>query len=45
MLVRLINEHMLSKVIGALMDRGANGGIAGKDTRVIFRTLNIEHIN
>jgi hypothetical protein len=38
MLVRLINEHILSKVIGALMDRGANGGIAGKDTRVIFRT-------
>ena len=36
---RIVNDHRRAyKGIGALVDRGANGGIAGSDTRVIYRT-------
>jgi len=38
---RTVNDHKRAyKGIGALVDRGANGGIAGSDTRVIYRTGN-----
>ena len=33
-----VNDHALKKKEGALIDRGANGGIAGRDTRVMDKT-------
>ena len=38
MLQILSNEHQKLRRLGALVDRGANGGIAGADTTLVYRT-------
>lgn len=38
MLQILTNEHQVLRRLGALVDRGANGGIAGADTTLVYRT-------